>query len=418
MKILAISNLYPPNVVGGYEILCFEVMQALAARGHDITVLTSTYGDQQADYPGQQIRRNLTLLATNGNIYQPFTISAEERAAINRQNITLLEQTIAEQKPDLIFVWNLYFYDLSLLEALERTGRRLVYLLTDNWLIALCDGNFLADYFSREVYGTTKGIDALLRRFKRRFASSMTRLPPLSGSAIFASSFMQRLYRVAGVPFSDNVIIHHGVTAPLAAPVPFANRAELIDRSELRLLFAGRVVEIKGVHTAIEALPRIIKALPDLKVRLTIVGDDRDQPYLDQLRDLLKKLKCSEMVTFSRPIPESDLFRLFQEHDIYLFPSLYEPFSLTLIHALQAGIPTVASSVGGNPEIVLHRSTGMLFRKADPDDLARQLLKLVHDKKLRSSLADQARRHAGEFTFDRMIGQVEAHLEAVCEGAS
>lgn len=415
MKILAISNLYPPNVVGGYEILCFEVMQALAAKGHEITVLTSTYGDRQEDYPGQQVRRSLTLLATNGNIYQPFTASAEERAAMNRQNTALLHQTIAEQEPDLIFVWNLYFYDLSLLEALERSGRRLVYLLTDNWLISFYNATFIADYFTREVYGTAKGLPALLRRLKRTFSGPSVQAPAFSGAAIFASRFMQQLYEDAGCVFPQSTIIHHGVTAPLAAPVPAADRSSLLQPQKLRLLFAGRVVEIKGVHTAIEALPRIIKALPHLQIHLAIVGDTQDQPYLERLHRLIGQLQLDQVVSFAPPVPETELYRLFQEHDLYLFPSLYEPFSLTLIHALQAGIPTVASAVGGNPEIVLHRQTGMLSARADADGLAQQVVTLARDGTLRSTLAEQAQRHAGACTFKRMITAVEAYLLQICE---
>ena len=71
--------------------------------------------------------------------------------------------------------------------------------------------------------------------------------------------------------------------------------------------------------------------------------------------------------TFGPPYPDS-LPELFEEHDIYVFPSLYEPFSLTLIHALACGIPTAASRVGGNVEIVRDGVSGVLFKKGDPAD--------------------------------------------------
>ncbi|MBC7962538.1 MAG: glycosyltransferase family 4 protein [Steroidobacteraceae bacterium] len=415
MKILAISNLYPPNAVGGYEILCFEVMQAMAVKGHEVTVLTSNYGGKLADYPNHQVLRTLNLLATEDNIYEPFAASLAVRTEINRRNIATLNQTLADLNPDLVFIWNQNFYDASLLEALERSGRRLVYLLTDNWLIAFYNGNFIADYFSREVYATADRWRTLLRRIKRRLAGAAATVPTLRGSAIFASRFMQQLYREAGFSFSDSTIIHHGVSAPLTAPVPLTDRSQLVKGQELRMLFAGRVVEIKGIHTAIEALPQIIQALPSMRVNLSIVGDDRDQSYLAQLKNRIEQLGITGIVNFAPPVPEADLFQLFQEHDIYLFPSLYEPFSLTLIHALQAGIPTVASDVGGNPEIVLHRQTGMLFRKADPAQLATQVINLAHNSALRTSIAAQAREHASDFTFARMIGQIEVHLSAVFE---
>src|ERR1700760_2446245 len=55
MRILILSNLYPPNVVGGYERLCYEVTAGLAASGHEMTVLTSNYGSGVANYPAQHV---------------------------------------------------------------------------------------------------------------------------------------------------------------------------------------------------------------------------------------------------------------------------------------------------------------------------------------------------------------------------
>src|SRR5262245_61692272 len=103
MKILFLSNLYPPNDVGGYERLCFEVASALAARGHAVAVLTSTHGGKIADYPGQAVLRRLRLL-TGETIYDGFRSCAKERQAINRKNIAITREVIAKIQPDVIFV--------------------------------------------------------------------------------------------------------------------------------------------------------------------------------------------------------------------------------------------------------------------------------------------------------------------------
>jgi glycogen(starch) synthase len=111
------------------------------------------------------------------------------------------------------------------------------------------------------------------------------------------------------------------------------------------------------------------------------------------------------------PVAEDELFELFQSHDIYLFPSLYEPFSLTLIHALNAGIPTIASNVGGNPEIIHHMQTGMLFSKGHAQKLAKAVVKLATDDILRQSISENARKMAHRYTFGHMLGEVEHLLE-------
>lgn len=409
MKILTISNLYPPNIVGGYEVLCFEVMRGLAEKGHEINVLTSHYGGKQAVYPNQKVERSLTLLATEGNIYRPLNISATERNEINQKNLQIMSQALEEINPDLIFIWNLHFFDASLLNALSLVKKKQVYLLSDNWLINFYNSDFITDYFSREVYVRSGHWHACWHRFKSRFFNSQKKWS-MPGYAIFASRFMQRLYSRAGFEFANSRIIYHGITSAVDKSLPLADRTVFIADHELRLLFAGRVVDIKGVHTAIEAMPHIINALSNLKISLSIVGDIRDQQYVAKLRKIITDLGIEDSVHFVSPVQETELFKLFQEYDIYLFPSLYEPFSLTLIHALQAGIPTVASDVGGNPEIVFHEQTGLLFRQADAKHLAAQVVKFVHNKNLRVTVSARAQDHASQFTFNRMINQIETYL--------
>jgi glycosyltransferase involved in cell wall biosynthesis len=85
---------------------------------------------------------------------------------------------------------------------------------------------------------------------------------------------------------------------------------------------------------------------------------------------------------------------------------------LTLIHALAAGIPTVASRTGGNGEIVTDGVTGLLFSKGEPADLARRIARLRDDSALRVRLASEARRFSRGFTFERMVDGMETYLLA------
>ncbi|MEA3545318.1 MAG: glycosyltransferase family 4 protein [Thermodesulfobacteriota bacterium] len=415
MKILTLSNLYPPNAVGGYEQLCFDVMHALAERGDQIVVLTSHYGGRQAEYSNQKVLPQLELLAEKDNIYAQFSASAIERERINKHNIDTLKQTLMTEKPDVVFVWNLHFLDPSFLAALETAEVQPVYLLTDNWLVAFHNPHFIATYFAEQVHAVQGGWQRFIKTRFQRLLSLRQQHQEMSGSAIFASSFMVDLYRQAGLSFARQVVIHHGIVPAEIQLVPL-DRSQLLHRQELHLLFAGRIVDIKGVHTAIAALPLVIQAFPQLRVQLKIVGDDRDQPYREKLREQLETLGIEAQVSFVPPVAEAELPQLFQHSDIYLFPSLYEPFSLTLIHALRSGIPTVASRAGGTPEIVLHRQTGMLFDTADSADLARQTIALAKTPQLRAELSRRACDVANQFTFKRMVDKVSDHLSAVYQG--
>jgi glycosyltransferase involved in cell wall biosynthesis len=410
---LFLTNFYPPNAIGGYERLCYLMASAFATRGHEVSVLTSDYGGKTEDFPGQTIERHLKLLATEGNIYQSFDCLPEERAQINARNVELLEQKVAAERPDVVFVWNLHFFDQPLLDAIQRSGRPVVFLLTDNWLIALLNGAFLRHYFTERVFSHRAPLKQMYCALART-ASSLSRSRfPIRGRAIFGSEFMRSLYTEAGCSFSDATVIYHGVNFGRNGNTQFVDRSTSLTPGELHLLFAGRVVDIKGVHTAIGALPLVIRALPDYRVTLTLLGDSQDQQYVQRLQSLVREYGLSHAVVFAPAVREGELFDLFQRYDIYLFPSLYEPFSLTLIHALGAGIPTVASDIGGNVEIVRHRETGLLFPKGDAAALAAAVVDLGRDSALRCSVSRSAHQAARDYTFERMVTQVEQYLEHV-----
>jgi glycosyltransferase involved in cell wall biosynthesis len=170
-------------------------------------------------------------------------------------------------------------------------------------------------------------------------------------------------------------------------------------------------VDIKGVHTVIEALPRVAREMPGLDIKLTILGDTTDTGYLDRLKVMIAAARLEGAVSFLPAVPESDLFQCFQEHDIYLFPSLYEPFSLTLIHALAAGIPTVSSDAGGNVDIVRDGENGLLVPADDVRQLADAVGRLLRDAALRGRLGARARDTALGYTFEGMIEKLERYLQ-------
>jgi glycosyltransferase involved in cell wall biosynthesis len=432
MRLLIVSNLYPPNAVGGYERLCFDAAAAFAERGHAVTVLTSSFGDKQAEYPKQTVHRSLRLL-TGDTIYAPFPGTDEERDAVNRSNLAALRDAVASSRPDAIFSWNLFFLDRSILEGLRDTGSRVVLMLTDNWLIAMRNPTFIGRFFEEHVFGDRPfpvppvedgrletGLLARGRRVLRRISerprtagepTGRAAIPLLPFDAIFGSEFVRDLYAASGIVCARQTVVHNGVRQEPAPEETFRNRARLVDSQELRLLFAGRLVDLKGADTAVEALPLLDPAeLGVARVRLTVIGDSQDTVYFDRLRHAIDRSACASCITIEPPVPEAALFALFQAHDLYLFPSLYEPFSLTLIHALACGIPTIASCTGGNVEIVREGESGLLFEKGNPGDLARAVRDLALDPELRMHIATTGRRVAAGFTFERMVRGMETFL--------
>jgi glycogen synthase len=410
MNVLFVSNLYPPNVVGGYERLCFDMASALAARGHRIFVLTSDYGGRLEDYPGQEVDRSLQLLADAKDIYKSFSATEAQKKAINAHNMAVLVRKLAEVRPDVLFVWNLFFFDSSFLHAIQTAGCRTVFLLTDNWLILFLRSEFWCRYFAENVlsaHSWTAAIRSIPERLMTRFHRENLHI---HGDAIFPSLFMKAFYAQAGFKFRRTAVIPHGVKLVHHENGEYWDRRVPVETGWIRLLFAGRVVEMKGVHTILEALPEIIQGMPKTKVRLMLLGDTQDRHYIKKVEALIQRLNLGGNVEFLPTVQESDLFGFFQTYDIFLFPSLYEPFSLTLIHALESGIPVVASDVGGNKEIVYPGRTGILFSKGNSRSLAQAVLNVANKPNLRHMMSMVARKEAKQYSFHSMVQKVEVFL--------
>jgi glycosyltransferase involved in cell wall biosynthesis len=417
MRVLVLSNLYPPNVVGGYERLCHEVASGLVAQGQEVTVLTSRYGGKLADYPGQRVIRELELL-TGADIYTPFAGSAEDRAALNARNLETLRRVLDEVRPDVVFAWNLFFLDASILQALEASPYRSVVMLTDNWLLVMRNPEFVSAFFRDVVHGDAPFLPppmpaawrAVAGRVKRGLQHMAGMAPARRLEAIFGSRFMRDFYAAGGSSFCSHRVIHNGVRQP-PRTTPAPDRTSLVEPGRLRLLFAGRLVDLKGADTTVEALALLdARALGVERVTLTVVGDEQDTAYVTRFAEVVARSGCAADIEMRPVVPEAALTALFDAHDIYLFPSRYEPFSLTLIHALACGIPTVASNVGGNPEIVEDGQSGLLFNKGDAAGLADAIARLARDPGLRAQLAARGQEAGGHFTFERMASEMARFL--------
>ena len=400
MKILVISNLYKPNIFGGYERLCTEVAEELLNLGHDISVLTSSYGNINATNDAYPIFRKLSLFASANNLYRPFECSEKEWHEKEQQNINIFDTVVNEIQPDVLFIWNLYFLPKSFFEHINRTNFKKIYLLTDNWLIALLNPKFINCYFGQLYSDKERNILTIFQDFVQQFKR---RNVVIDGHAILPSKFMLNLYKQAGLKFSDKQsICYHGVEFT----TDYVPHNCSLNNDCVNLLFAGRIDKIKGVHVAIKSLPEIIRNNPNKEIRLNIVGDLQNTDYVHELKELCASLNVISNVKFNPAVDISALRELFNENDIYIFPSLYEPFSLTLIYALESGIPTVASDIGGNVEIIDHCKTGLLFESKNSNDLSKKIQNLIDDEDLRYKISKAAHDRASKFTFSRLVHNI------------
>src|SRR4029450_13251942 len=152
-----------------------------------------------------------------------------------------------------------------------------------------------------------------------------------------------------------------------------------------------------------------IVADADPSFLLDVVGDGPSRPELEDLR---RQLRLEPHVTFHGT--RNDVRRVLSEAKLFVQSSLSEGISLTLLEAMDAGVPIAATPVGATPEVVEHGVTGLLVAAAQPQRLAAAMLTILKDRRLAQRMSQQARARATQH-FD--LTQMTASYEALYEEA-
>ena len=163
----------------------------------------------------------------------------------------------------------------------------------------------------------------------------------------------------------------------------------------------ARLSPVKGLDFLLKAVPGLLKQFPNLQVLL--VGDG---PARADLVRLAYKLGIADRVVISYPV--EDIRVPLATLSAFLIPSLEEGFGLTAAEAMAAGVPVVASAIGGLSQIVEHGRTGLLTRPGDTQSIQEAVEQLLSDPQRRCEFAEAGRRAAQErFDLNRMVAQVE-----------
>src|SRR5262249_11211684 len=145
-------------------------------------------------------------------------------------------------------------------------------------------------------------------------------------------------------------------------------------------------------------------------LKVSLVGEGPPGPYLSRLHELVAALDGVCEVRLPGRVPVDHMPQVYRNHEVLVFPSIWdEPFSLTLLEAMAAGLCVVASTAGGSAEILQHEVNSLTFRPGDAYDLARQLQRVIDDPALRRRLAREGQRQVREqFTWSLTVEQIEA----------
>lgn len=195
----------------------------------------------------------------------------------------------------------------------------------------------------------------------------------LSTKVIAISQAVKNRIVVLGeVKGSKVKVVYNPVSLDGKEQLEVSSDRSLLEKSEAKKSFifitTCRLVPIKNLDKLIQAFARIVKDNPQKDLLLRIVGDGTDREKLERLS---QNLKIEGMVDFLGF--QSDVFPLLEYSDVFVLPSLSEGFSISLVEAMLAKLPCIATNQGGPGEILVEGDTGFLI---DPNNLAQLYEKL------------------------------------------
>lgn len=239
--------------------------------------------------------------------------------------------------------------------------------------------------------------------WKRSYHLALDRaLAPAATHLVAVSGEVRGFYEARGVGRGRWRVVHNGVDVGAA---PRRERGEAfralgLDEADRVVGLVCRLVPAKAPEVFLHALALAAARVPAL--RGLVVGDG---PSRAEAEALARRLGLAERVVFAglrRDVPD-----LLPGLDALVFSSLREGLSMAMLEAMAAGVPVVATAVGGTPELITHGVTGLLVAPGRPEDLADAVVSLLEDAPAADRLRDAARRRVEErFSVARMI---EAH---------
>lgn len=401
MRILVLSDLFPPVAFGGYELECAALVERLRLR-HDVLVLTSSLRRDTAPPEGEVLR---TL---------PFAGGPRHRAVL-RAPIAALQGAVETRAvlkrfaPELVYVSNGVSIPQSAVAIAATAGAPVICRFSELFYASA----FLSgDRFLRDLAPGGRGARGAWAGLQR----AVNRLPPLQIDAGLqfpaAISWASASLRTnAGIPAAIDPtlerVIHPG--APRADVFAGVRRAP---DPRAMAAYIGRVTVAKGAEVALQALAHVRRD-HGLDLRLVFAGTCTP-PMRRRLDALGRKLGVAAEVEHLGHVAPERLAGVLSRAHIALMPSLeHEAFGLVALEAALAGVPVVASRAGGIPEGLRDREHALLFEPGNTVACAVAMAAILGNPRETAARADRARARAACFTLDAYLDQSEEFIADV-----
>ena len=399
LKILVVTESYPPQSYGGGEISCELFSKELAKReGIDVTVLTSKVEglDESVVKNGVKILRRLKT----GGSRSTLKDNLHRRLFFKRSVKKELNKIV--NKFDLV-----HFFNITSIVKVNKPS-----FATINSYVNFCPkGNLF--YKEERVCEGCAPIKFMGCIIESDYVGGYELSPFLKYNPIFwlaiYTDYLKRkkslqvvdhFFSLSG--FINDLLIKEGVSSQDITKVVNMSDIDISDKKldlpkdGVNVSYIGQLGKIKGVDLLIKAFKRL-----ETTANLIIVGDGPERKKLEGMAS------SDPNITFLGKVDHQLIHSIYEQSDVIVVPSVWpEPLSRVLLESAYFGKPIVATDVGGSPEVVKHGYNGLLVRP-DEDDLKKKLEYIIDkDKKRRSMSKNMKKYYRKNLSKDKIFDKI------------
>lgn len=351
MRILMLSWEYPPRIIGGISRVVYDLAQKLGEKGNEVHVITCWE-------PGlKELEKDKNVI-----VHRVYNYDASTSNFVNwvlQLNFALIERG------------NRIISELGKVDIIH----------AHDWIVAFAAKTLKYSYsipLVSTIHATEYGRNWGIHDDNQSYINSIEWwLTYESWQVIVNSQYMKNeVKNIFKLPEDKIQVIYNGIDLKkfdrYEKDIDFRRNFAL--DSEKIVFFVGRIVNEKGVHVLIDAVPKILSFFSDSK--FVIAGHG---PQLDYLKNKSEQMGISHKINFTGYLNDEDLLKLYKCVDVAVFPSLYEPFGIVALEAMVANIPVVVSDTGGLSEIVEHNVNGMKSYTGNANSLADNILAILNN---------------------------------------
>lgn len=356
MKVLLLTNEYPPERIAGTAQATQFLAEELTSRGVRVTVVVNT----RTSAPARETSCGVEVVRL-----RPLPVPATRMA----QRAAVLLRIAQLLRPDVIQGQSLSC------GALATVVGKLLGIPCITYIQGL------------DLYESSPWARRTYIRWALRHSGALAAVT--EDLAARARSLVPRPISV--IPHGLRLQPTHGLSQEAA------RRSLDLPPDDPVVLYVGRLLRIKGVHHLLGAFPCVLTRFP--RARLLIVGEGEER---QTLQTSAQRLGLLPRVAFLGTLPHEDVIRCMRAADVFVLPSLVESFGIVLLEAMSCGLPVVASRVMGIPYIVEDGLNGFLTAAGDEDALADRIMALLSDPDLRARMGEHNRSKAAAYLMPRI----------------